>query len=279
MLADYHIHTEFSDDSVEPMENVVEKAIDMGLAEICFTDHVDYGIKIDWDVYQTLSPAQKEKVGILLNVDYPAYFQKIAQLRKKYFGKLAIKQGLEFGIQTHTIPAYQKLFNNCDLDFVILSCHQVDDKEFWTHDFQKGKTPAEYNAKYYKEIYDCMLRYKDYSVLGHLDMIQRYNSPLYPFAASKEIIAEILKQAITDGKGIEINTSSFRYNLPDLTPERDILKLYRDLGGTVITIGSDCHKAKDTGDHIAFVHAELKTMGFSSFCTFQQMQPVFHPLQ
>ena len=49
MLADYHVHTEFSDDSVYLMEDVIEDAIKMGLDEICFTDHVDYGIKLDWD--------------------------------------------------------------------------------------------------------------------------------------------------------------------------------------------------------------------------------------
>lgn len=48
MFADYHVHTEFSDDSVYPMEDVVKDAIRMGMDEICFTDHVDYGVKEDW---------------------------------------------------------------------------------------------------------------------------------------------------------------------------------------------------------------------------------------
>ena len=47
--ADFHVHTEFSDDSNELMENQVERAIELGLKEICFTDHVDYGIKKDWE--------------------------------------------------------------------------------------------------------------------------------------------------------------------------------------------------------------------------------------
>ena len=49
MLADYHVHTEFSDDSTEPMGNVINKAIALNIDEICFTDHVDYGIKADHD--------------------------------------------------------------------------------------------------------------------------------------------------------------------------------------------------------------------------------------
>ncbi len=48
MRADYHVHTAFSDDSDYPMEQVVRDAIALGLEELCFTDHVDYGIKTDW---------------------------------------------------------------------------------------------------------------------------------------------------------------------------------------------------------------------------------------
>ena len=156
MLADYHIHSEYSDDSDEKMENVVESAIEQGFDEICFTDHVDYGIKLDRDVFEKMSEADKEKwiekTGrIDLNVDYSKYFEHLKKIKKDYNGKIAIKQGLEFGMQTHTIKDFQKLFENykAGLDFVILSCHQVNDKEFWTNEFQKGKTADEYNAEYY----------------------------------------------------------------------------------------------------------------------------------
>lgn len=270
MIADYHVHTEFSDDSTEPMENIIHKAIDMNIAEICFTDHVDYGIKADHD--------EKPKEGQLFNVDYPEYFKKIAELKKTYQGRIAIKAGLEFGMQTHTIEKFKKIFDTYDLDFVILSCHQVRDKEFYSFDFQKGKTPDEYNAEYYQEIYNCVCQYKNYSVIGHLDMIQRYNDSLYPFEKSKEIISKILARTIADDKGIEVNTSSFRYGLKDLTPSREILKLYYELGGKTITIGSDCHKAEDIGDHIPYVKQELRKIGFAHFCTFDKMQPFFHDL-
>ena len=86
MYADYHIHTEFSDDSREPMEKQIEKAIELGLQEICFTDHVDYGIKKDWEEGNI---EWREGDGVsyadakdpLANVDYPAYFDKIARMR------------------------------------------------------------------------------------------------------------------------------------------------------------------------------------------------------
>ena len=276
MYADYHVHTIYSDDSAYPMEEVVLKAIDLGLNEICFTDHVDYGIKPDRD--------EPEKIIIrdgmpLANVDYPKYFEEIKHLQEKYKDKITIKQGMEFGMQTHTIDKFQKLFDRYDFDFIILSCHQVEDKEFWTQDFQKGRTQQEYNERYYQEILEMVKTYKDYSVLGHLDLLKRYDlAGDYPFEKVKDILTEILKIVIADGKGIEINTSSFRYGLKDLMPGHEILKLYHDLGGTIITIGSDSHQERHLADHIQEVREELKKIGFKTFCTFDRMKPIFHEL-
>lgn len=277
MFSDYHVHTEFSDDSVEPMENVVQTAITLKMNEICFSDHVDYGIKCDQDEFATVEEA-KENGYKELNVDYPKYFKKIEELQTKYRNQITIKKGLEFGMQTFTIPRFQELFNTYALDFVILSCHQVENQEFWTYDFQKGKGQDEYIARYYQEIYDCILAYKDYSVLGHLDMIQRYTEPRYPFEKAKEMITKILKQVIKDGKGIEVNTSSFQYQLPDLMPEKNILQLYYELGGTIITVGSDCHKAERLGDHIEYIYGVLKEIGFQHICTFENMKPIYYQL-
>ena len=162
---------------------------------------------------------------------------------------------------------------------MILSCHQVDDLEFWTQEFQQGKTQEEFQTRYYEEILKVVRVYKDYSVLGHLDMIKRYDHNVeYPFDKIKNVLEQILKIVIADDKGIEINTSSFRYKLPDLTPSRDILRLYKDLGGKIITFGSDSHNESHLGHQIEAVKQELKLLGFESFCTFDKMVPTFHPL-
>lgn len=277
MLCDYHIHSEYSDDSHYPMDEVVKKAIELGLEEICFTDHVDYGIKIDHD-----DPAQvryDHEGNALYNVDYPRYFQQIEDLKKAYPG-IIIKRGLEFGIQTQTIPLYEKLYKTYPMDFIILSIHQVGNEEFWNGDFQKTRQEREYYETYYQEMYDVMKTFKHYSILGHLDMIKRYDDHdgYDAFANHKEIITKILKQAIEDGKGIEVNTSSFRYGLDDLMPSREILKLYHDLGGDIITIGSDSHQEAHLGAHIKDVQEELKAMGYTKIYTFDHMKPLAHEL-
>ena len=139
MRADYHVHTEFSDDSDYAMEKVIQDSIAMGLDEICFTDHVDYGIKKDWDepgkmIYRKDSPGEPDEMP-LANVHYPTYYETFKEMWALYHDKIELKLGLEFGMQAHTIEKYEKLFARFPFDFIILSVHEVEDKEFWTQDF------------------------------------------------------------------------------------------------------------------------------------------------
>lgn len=180
MIADYHMHCAFSDDSETPMERQIERAIELGLDEICFTDHVDYGIKKDWD-----EPGEVAwRFGKpLLNVDYPRYFEELAGMKRLYDGRIVIRQGLEFGVQSHTVGRFETLFDRYrdKLDFVLLSMHQVEDKEFWTQDFRQGKTQKEYNERYYEEILKVMKSFRHYSVLAHLDLLSRCDQQgIYP---------------------------------------------------------------------------------------------------
>ena len=203
----------------------------------------------------------------------------IEKMREKYREKIAIKAGLEFGVQTHTIPEYEKLFRSYPFDFIILSIHQAGDQEFWTNEYQSGRTQQEYNEGYYKELLSVVQNYHNYSVLGHMDLIVRYDSyGVYPFEKLKPLLTEILKTVIADGKGIEVNTSNHRYGLSDMTPSRDILKLYKELGGTIITIGGDSHKKEHLGAYIDWAKEELRKLGYTQFCTFEKMQPIFHEL-
>lgn len=276
MRADYHVHTKFSDDSVYPMEEVVKDAIRMGLDEICFTDHVDYGVKEDWDSKVPMKYRNGEPVA---NVDYPRYAEEICRMRRQYGDRITIRMGMEFGMQMHTIPRFQALYDRYPFDFILLSVHQVEDRELWTQSFQSGRTQKEYNERYYKELLDLTEHYQNYSVLGHLDLIVRYDeNGVYPFEKLRPLVAQLLRTVIENGKGIEVNTSWRRYGLTDLTPSKAILELYRDLGGRILTLGSDSHKPEHLGAYMTETRELLKTMGFREFCTYENMQPVFHDL-
>ena len=261
MFADYHLHTSYSDDSTTPMEDMVCRAIELGLDEICFTEHVDHGVKA------------------VTNCDYKAYFAGADAMREKYGKKIVIKTGIEFGVQTGTVGQYEADFQAWPFDFVIMSCHQVNNLEFWRQDFQRGKSQDEFQTAYYEEIEKTCEKYKNYSVLGHLDMIKRYDLiGDYPDEKILPIAEKIMRRVIADGKGIEVNTSSFKYGLKDLTPSRRLLELYYQLGGEILTIGSDSHETEHLADHIIYVREILKSIGFRRFCTFSRMRPIWHEL-
>lgn len=259
MKADYHIHTHYSDDSNYQMEEVVKDAIDLHLQEICFTDHVDYDVK--------------NHIVDKQEVDYPNFFGEYERVKNLYKDKITIKVGLEFGVQLHTMNRYVDDMKKYPIDFVLLSCHQIENKELWLNEYQKDKTQIEYNRGYYEYLYQLVDQFDDFSVLGHLDVIKRYdNNGVLDDEYVIDIIEKILKRVIEKGKGIEVNTSSYRYNLPDLTPSTRILKLYYDLGGRILTMGSDTHKIEHLKDHFEEIILQLKAIGFTELYTFEKMK-------
>ena len=261
MFADYHIHTNYSEDSSVNMEDYIKLAIKLGYNDICFTDHIDYGTPFCY------------------SCDTEKYLKDITNYQEKYKDKIKIKLGMEFGAQAHHSSYFQKIFDSYPFDFIILSFHLIHDKDLWDGSFQRGKSQAQFNREYYEEILKTVQNYNDYCVLGHLDLIRRYDSyGEYPFINSKEIIEEILHNVINSQKGIELNTSSFRYKLNDLMPSTDILKFYKELGGEIITIGSDCHYLNHFGFKINEMREFLKSIGYEYFCTFDKMKPSFHKL-
>lgn len=263
MFYDYHMHSNFSPDSNTSMEEMIEASINLGIREICFTDHVDYDIN------------QTDKFV----VDYDDYLSKLQLMKDKYSNKISIKKGIELGLQNHLVDKYKKDMKNysSQLDFVICSMHAIDRNDMYYPDYFIGKTQYEAYETYYKSLLDIVKRYDDYCVLGHLDLIKRYGR--YEDYLDDElfidIIEEILKTAIEKGKGIEVNTSCFKYKLPDLTPSRQILKLYKGLGGEIITTGSDSHDTTQITCKFSQIQSILKDIGFNYICRFDNMNPTF----
>lgn len=264
MYSDSHAHTNYSCDSKTPMREMIERAIQNGIETLTFTEHVDHGLARDEIV-----------------CDYASYFPELERLAAEYADKIDIRKGIEFGAQRHTIADFERDFAAHEFDFVILSCHQIDNLEFWDDTYQAGKNQEEINRIYYEEILAVMKEYKHYAVLGHLDVIKRYDPyGIYPDENVMDLVDEILRLAIKDDKGIELNLSNVRYGLPDLTPSRAILKRYRELGGRILTIGSDGHSPDQLMTRERFDEAaeNLKALGFREHCVFKGMKPTFYAL-
>lgn len=276
LLADYHVHTGFSDDSAYPLRQVALDAIRLNLDEVCFAEHVDYGVKPEWN---QPDGARFEDGRPVTNCPYHAYLEELERVRAETEGRIRLRAGLELGVQTGTVHENHALVRclGSRLDFVICSIHQVANREFWDGSFQEGRTQEELNLAYYEELLGVVECFRDYSVLGHLDLVCRYDPfGTFPFGRVRDVVAAVLERVIADGRGIEVNTSGIRYGLGRFHPAREVLELYRDLGGTIVTVGSDSHRPEHLGSYLRLAQRQLAGLGFAGICTYERMEPTLH---
>ncbi|MCC5912155.1 MAG: histidinol-phosphatase HisJ family protein [Clostridiaceae bacterium] len=264
-MFDFHVHSNFSPDSEMKMEDAVNAAVEKGIKEMCFTDHIDYDYNGD---------------GASLLFDYKEYFSTIKNLQEEFRHKISIKIGVEMGLQPHILNQCKEDVLNNKFDFVIGSIHSVEKSDLYLGSFFKEKDQRMAYATYFDELNYVIDHFDAYSVLGHLDIIKRYGDydmPL-PLEEFKESTGKIFKKIIEKGKGIELNTSGIRYNLGDYHPSLDIIKLYHELGGEIITLGSDAHTPQQVSFDLHNGLKSLKELGFKYVATFKEMNPIFHPI-
>ncbi|MEJ8554798.1 histidinol-phosphatase HisJ family protein [Tepidibacter sp. Z1-5] len=261
-IIDSHIHTDYSPDCKAKMEDIVIKAVELGLKQIIFTDHVDYD-----------SPDEL----FMKEIDYSEYMKEIKYLRDKY-KEIEILMGVEIGYQPHLNKKLDKFIKSYPFDFVICSMHSCEGLDLYNGDFFKGKTQRQSYMRYFESIKYCIETYDNYDVYGHLDYIVRYgnfDNKKLKYEDFKEIIDEILDLIIKKGKGIEVNTAGFRYNLKTTHPNTDIVKRYIEMGGNVITIGSDAHKPDDLCADFDQAIKILKAIGVKKIAQFKNRIPSF----
>ncbi|PAV30593.1 histidinol-phosphatase [Virgibacillus profundi] len=262
-MFDYHIHSNFSADCETPMEKTIEQAIILGLEEICFTEHIDY---------------EYPDKSIVFEFDLEEYDKKIKQMQSKYMDEIRIKKGIEIGLQPHLLNKYEELFKNEVFDFVICSMHTTEKKDLHSGDFFKNKTVDEAYQTYYEELLYCVKNYKNYNILGHLDLVKRYTKQQSEHNFH-DIIQQIFHEIIPSGKGIELNTSGVRYGMDGGMPSTDILKLYKECGGEIITLGSDSHVETTLAYQFKDSLDILQSLGFKYIATFKDRQPEFHAIE
>lgn len=268
--SDFHLHTSYSTDSDESMENVVLKAIELGLKEICLTDHHDIDFPYDENTPEG---------SFVLNTD--AYLYDILKLRQKYQDQINILFGVEVGVQPHLrreLAIYSKSY---DFDFIIASTHVVDRKDPYFRDLFSELSDAQLFDLYFHRVYEQLKMYSNFDVLGHLDYIVRYGykkEEEYSYDKYKDIIDAILTQIIEMEKGIELNTGAIRSGMKELNPCADIVRRYRELGGEIITIGSDAHDVSRIADGFDRAEQVLLDCGFKYYATFEKRVATFHKL-
>lgn len=261
-MYDYHSHTFYSDDSSSPMSDMVESACVKGLKELAITDHYD--------------PDYPDK-QYPFDLELDRYNKELRQFEVLYKDRIKIVKGIEIGIQHgSTLEKCSQAAKAFNYDFILGSFHCAHGHELYGNAYFENRTLEDAYLSFYTYMYDCLKVYKDYDVLAHFNIIDRYASYVPKPSLYMDIVEALLKLIIDDGKGIEINTSSFRYGMGErTTPAKEILQLYKDLGGTIITAGSDAHKPEDIGYKLDYAYYMMKSAGFRYFTTFNQRIPSF----
>lgn len=262
-MKDCHVHTKISHDGISSIEEYISVAKDMGVDEITFTEH--------YDIYNGLKTNLKT-----LDVEY---YQK-EYLKNKDDAKLKTNFGIEIGLQPDITKQIKDMLEIYKFDFIIGSSHITCKKDMaMDQSFFKGITRKEAYLKYFKEVLENIKLYTDeFDVYGHLDYVVRYggyNLKKIEYAEFKEILDEILINLIRKEKGIEINTSGIRYGLGMTHPNIEILKRFKELGGKIITIGSDAHNKKDLASHFDVAYDLLESVGFEKITVFHKREPSF----
>lgn len=258
-ILDNHVHTHFSSDGKDNMEDVIKRAIQIGVKHITFTDHLEYNTD-------------------RFSLNCKEYCDTIYRYKEKYKNDIEILLGVEVGYQNHVKDEIEEIVNSNPFDFVLCSTHSVDKINVPDKKYFEGYTKKEAYTRYFESMLETTKNFKNFNSYGHLDYIIRYgnfenNKVIY--SDYKCILDEILKNIINNGSGIELNTSGYRYGLDTIHPNMDILKRYKELGGEVITIGSDSHRANDVCKDFDKAYEMLKYVGFKYVCIFRDRKPEF----
>ena len=257
-MFDYHVHTAHSFDAHTPAAEMLEAAARAGLREICFTDHVD----LDGSGFP------------------PADLHALAQeVRALQGGPTAVRFGAEISLADEGCARRSRAYlTGLSPDFLIGSVHLMDGVDPY-EEKQLFDRPKE---EVYRHSLECISRAIrtdfPFSVLGHYDYIAKcavYDDRSFPLSAAPELFDDIFIFLAENGKGLEINTASWK-DAPAWG--LDILKRYRACGGTFVTVGSDSHTPDRVGSRISEALDLARAAGIPYVATFEQLKPILHPL-
>lgn len=259
-MYDFHMHSRVSFDGHDTGLALARAAVNAGLEEICFTDHIDY-----------------DPFGTMGNMAFDTA-QYNAEYNDLEVPGLKIRRGMEFGMTRDNVDQFQKDLQRREFDFVLGSIHFVDGLDVYFQPFWEGKTVWQAEHRCLEETLACVKLHDDFDVLAHLTYIGKtlaHPAPRpVPYGEHREILDEILRILADKGKGLELNTSGLD-RCGGFLPTADYFQRFKELGGQIVTVGSDAHRTNRVGQYSREACALLKDI-FGYVCTFENRKPIFH---
>lgn len=262
-----HMHSEFSGDSDAPMKDMIEKSIEDNMYGITFTDHLDL------DYYH--DPHRFD-----LDIDnYKKCYDSITN-NKLYNSSFEVLWGVELGLQPHLADKHREIISKYNFDFVIGSTHQVDKIDPYFPEYFNKYGVKNGVRKFFEETAENIEAFKNFDSYGHLDYIIRYSEEAkkLPYNDYSDIIYDILNLLIENDKALEINTGAFKFGLLEPNPCIATIKKYKELGGKLITLGSDAHKPEQISVGYDKISSILKECDFKSYFVYKNRKPVEYEL-
>jgi histidinol-phosphatase (PHP family) len=258
-MYDFHVRSLYSAGCRYDIEKMAVAAIKKKIKLIYAADYYEINEKKDWD----------------MSFDLNEYRNEIQRINKKY-DEVEILSAIELGIDESEYGRFNDLIDNSQLDMIILSTHKVNGVYLSDERFYSEKHTLEIYQEYYTEILETIRKFDNFDVVGHLDLIDRFKERYYidlEFGKYKKIISDILKEIIGKDKSLEINTSGYHSIVKRPYPKKEILTMYKKLGGEKIVIGSDANKP----DLIGYKHKELisdlKDIGLNHITVYRKRIP------
>ena len=266
-LFDQHIHCDCSPDSHAPMRSMVEAAREHGMDMVLFTDHVDMcdaatgGVAPYWPDCE----ARMTETRRALAADPPAGIE--------------VRFGIELGELHHCPSVAAEAAARPEWDMVLGSLHNLrGTMDFYYYPYASETECDELNRRYLAELLE-MTDFECFDVMAHVGYTCRYMaragfSARITASRYHDELTAIFRRLIDQGRGIEVNTSGLR-QLGTAYPEESVLRLYRDLGGEIVSVGSDAHAPADAGAGIREARELLGTLGFRYVTAYQKRKPQF----
>lgn len=275
-LYDNHNHSQFSfDGGRTSVGKTVNSAIGKGLAGVCFTDHCDFFVP-------PMKAKYEEYVPEVFDVE--ARNAEIDKVNAKSPQDFHVFKGIEIGVQKSERDKIAAHLEKYSFDEIIASVHYLDDTDPFWGGYYEGKTWRYAYGHYLETLYEEMVWLGDrFDIMGHYDYVTRY-AP-YPecsilYKDFPDILDSMLRYLAENGKALEINTKTYQ-DFKGRTPvlDKNILMRYRELGGEIISLGSDSHDADRVGFNFERTAALVSRCGFRYLAHFDKRKPVMLPIR
>lgn len=274
-MYDFHMHSEHSIDSKQPLEGIVERCLELGLEGFAVTDHANMRSQFKYSMTDMIADSIRDLAGI----------------REKYKGQLRVFTGVECADHPDYPEIYHQVMALGEYDVVLGSVHTVPfenwckDQVFAKEDLRAPDVTVDKLQRYSREYYRQVQRVADFggvNVLCHLNLPYRYINGKFGWGldvnSHKDAVCGILETIISKGISLEINTDGVGKAYDDTLPSREIISWYRDMGGKMVTIGSDAHKAENIANGFNRTIQMLKEVGYKESVGFEKQQPFAIPL-